>query len=313
MPSRHGRARAVRRRDGGPRRTAGVRRARLPRRPPRPAGAQDRAARRGLGRPVRVGVGPDLAGEVGPRGRSATTARRRRSSAPNAGRGYRFVGAVECGRRRAARASGGRCPRRGCRSSGASTTSRPSARCCGEHRVVTVTGPGGAGKSTLAVRAGARRRRARSFVELAPVRHRADVVRAVAEATGVEGVGADDAEVLAARLSGRSAAARPGQLRAPARRERRARRPAARRRPGRPDPGDQPRAAGRRRRGGPRAGLARRGRRHAVRPAGRGRHRPRAPSPPAIRPSSSCANGWTACPWRSNSPPRSCVTSRSPT
>jgi predicted ATPase len=72
-----------------------------------------------------------------------------------------------------------------------------------EHRAVTVAGPGGVGKSTLAVEL-ARGVDGAVLVELAPVRHRADVVRAVAEATGVEGVDADDAELLAARLSGRS-------------------------------------------------------------------------------------------------------------
>jgi anion-transporting ArsA/GET3 family ATPase len=71
--------------------------------------------------------------------------------------------------------------------------------------VVTVTGPGGAGKSTIAL-AAARERAAEpgaeaTFVELAPARHRADFVRAFAEATGVEGAG--DGAVLATVLSAR--------------------------------------------------------------------------------------------------------------
>ncbi len=75
-----------------------------------------------------------------------------------------------------------------------------------EHRVVTISGPGGAGKSTLAVTL-ARDRRAEglevAFVELAPVRHASDIVRAVAEATGVEGPRADDVAMLAEHLSPR--------------------------------------------------------------------------------------------------------------
>ena len=71
-------------------------------------------------------------------------------------------------------------------------------------RVVTVTGPGGAGKSTLAL-AVARRYPPRAdaeadvvLAELAPVRDRAGLVRAVAEAAGVQGEGA----VAPARLAG---------------------------------------------------------------------------------------------------------------
>src|SRR5918994_3261295 len=93
------------------------------------------------------------------------------------GRGYRFVGAVEV-------ADGARAPR----SSGSLPASRVPivgraddlsavGALLGAHRAVTVTGPGGVGKSTLAVQL-ARGVDGAGFVELAPVRPRADVVRA---------------------------------------------------------------------------------------------------------------------------------------
>jgi predicted ATPase/DNA-binding SARP family transcriptional activator len=74
-------------------------------------------------------------------------------------------------------------------------------------RVVTVTGPGGAGKSTLAL-AVARRYRPDGeadvlLAELAPVRDRAGLVRAVAEAAGVQGEGAVAPARLAALLATR--------------------------------------------------------------------------------------------------------------
>ena len=65
------------------------------------------------------------------------------------------------------------------------------------HRVVTITGPGGAGKSTLAL-AHARRTQASAdradqvdvvFAELAPAHSADDVTRAVAEAVGLQGEG----------------------------------------------------------------------------------------------------------------------------
>ncbi|MGY1810879.1 ATP-binding protein [Blastococcus sp. SYSU D00669] len=74
-------------------------------------------------------------------------------------------------------------------------------------RLVTLTGPGGAGKSTLAL-AVARRVAADTDVvlaELAPVRDGAGLVRAVAEAAGVQGVGAVEPARLAALLGGRPA------------------------------------------------------------------------------------------------------------
>lgn len=75
-----------------------------------------------------------------------------------------------------------------------------------DHRVVTICGPGGAGKSTLAVKLARDRQQAGpavAFVELAPVRNASDIVRAVAEATGVEGPRADDISMLADHLSPR--------------------------------------------------------------------------------------------------------------
>jgi predicted ATPase/DNA-binding winged helix-turn-helix (wHTH) protein len=75
------------------------------------------------------------------------------------------------------------------------------------HRIVTVTGPGGVGKSTVALEL-ARERLDEpgwevAFVELAPVADEVDMVRSVAEAVGVEGTGAADAAVLAAALAPR--------------------------------------------------------------------------------------------------------------
>ena len=77
------------------------------------------------------------------------------------------------------------------------------------HRVVTITGPGGVGKSTLAL---AHARAVQSddgsetdvvFAELAPVREAAEVTRAVAEAVGVQGEGAVRTSALAATLGPR--------------------------------------------------------------------------------------------------------------
>jgi predicted ATPase/DNA-binding SARP family transcriptional activator len=86
------------------------------------------------------------------------------------------------------------------------------------HRVVTITGPGGAGKSTLAL-AHARSVQAAGtgaavdagvdsevdvvLAELAPVRAADEVTRAVAEAVGVQGEGAVKASALAATLGPR--------------------------------------------------------------------------------------------------------------
>lgn len=79
------------------------------------------------------------------------------------------------------------------------------------HRVVTISGPGGAGKSTLAL-AHARRVEAGAgqgdgvdvvLAELAAARDTADVTRTVAEAAGVQGAGAVDTTRLAATLGPR--------------------------------------------------------------------------------------------------------------
>jgi predicted ATPase len=76
---------------------------------------------------------------------------------------------------------------------------------------VTITGPGGAGKSTLAL-AVAREPQALGgtadeidvvLAELAPAQSEADLTRAVAEASGVEGEGAVRIETLAATLGPR--------------------------------------------------------------------------------------------------------------
>jgi predicted ATPase/DNA-binding winged helix-turn-helix (wHTH) protein len=74
-------------------------------------------------------------------------------------------------------------------------------------RAVTITGPGGVGKSTLALALAhhglGERGVEAAFVALAPARQGADIVRAVAEATGVEGAGAADSRLLAESLSSR--------------------------------------------------------------------------------------------------------------
>ena len=78
----------------------------------------------------------------------------------------------------------------------------------GDHRIVTITGPGGAGKSTLAL---ALARGIASdeagveviLAELAPVGDGPGVVRAVAEAAGIEGTGSVQAAALAANLASR--------------------------------------------------------------------------------------------------------------
>lgn len=81
-----------------------------------------------------------------------------------------------------------------------------------EHRVVAITGPGGAGKSTLAL-AVARTIRADAgdgtgpevvLAELAPVSEAEGVTRAVAEAAGVQGEGAVRTTALAAALGPRT-------------------------------------------------------------------------------------------------------------
>ncbi|MGN6576364.1 MAG: ATP-binding protein [Nocardioides sp.] len=78
------------------------------------------------------------------------------------------------------------------------------------HRVVTITGPGGAGKSTLAL-AVARAIQAAGpdgadvvLAELAPARDGREVTRSVAEAAGVQGEGAVRTRALAANLGSRA-------------------------------------------------------------------------------------------------------------
>jgi len=80
------------------------------------------------------------------------------------------------------------------------------------HRIVTITGPGGAGKSTLSL-ALARRFQSTGgagaeadviLAELAPVRDDTGVIRAVAESAGIQGEGALQTATLAANLGSRS-------------------------------------------------------------------------------------------------------------
>jgi predicted ATPase/DNA-binding SARP family transcriptional activator len=80
----------------------------------------------------------------------------------------------------------------------------------GRHRVVTITGPGGAGKSTLALAVarqiqydGAGGDTEVVLAALAPVRDESAVTRAVAEAAGVQGEGAVHTLTLAATLGPR--------------------------------------------------------------------------------------------------------------
>jgi predicted ATPase/DNA-binding winged helix-turn-helix (wHTH) protein len=104
------------------------------------------------------------------------------------GRGYRFVGAVEAAFSPRWQPTGSLPPPR------APLVGRvfdldALDGLLGKHRVVTITGPGGAGKSTLALEVARRAGTEVAFVALAPARDGTDVVRAVAEAAGVEGAG----------------------------------------------------------------------------------------------------------------------------
>ncbi len=82
----------------------------------------------------------------------------------------------------------------------------------GTHRVVTITGPGGAGKSTLALAVARDVQAARDagpdtdvvLAELAPARDGREVTRTVAEAAGVQGEGAVRTHTLAASLGPRA-------------------------------------------------------------------------------------------------------------
>lgn len=71
----------------------------------------------------------------------------------------------------------------------------------GTRRLVTLTGPGGIGKTRLALEVTSRRGGDVALVEFAELSDRALVVAAVARALGIEG--ADDTGVLVARLAGR--------------------------------------------------------------------------------------------------------------
>ncbi|MET0865983.1 MAG: winged helix-turn-helix domain-containing protein [Nakamurella sp.] len=73
--------------------------------------------------------------------------------------------------------------------------------------LVTVTGPGGIGKTTVAVAAANRLRADHSgeviFVDLSPVPARTDITRAVADAAGIEGAASESLERVADHLAGR--------------------------------------------------------------------------------------------------------------
>lgn len=75
------------------------------------------------------------------------------------------------------------------------------------HRLVSIVGPGGAGKTTLALAAANSSVASFSagvvFVELASARDDADMMRAIAETAGVEGAAATDARSLATHLARR--------------------------------------------------------------------------------------------------------------
>ena len=182
------------------------------------------------------------------------------------------------------------------------------AKLLGESRLVTLTGPGGAGKTRLSVEASARLAGELAdgiwFVPLAPVRDALDVPQAVLTAIGVQDAGWLD-PVEAARLAAlapldrladvlarRRAAAGAGQLRAPGGRGGPAGGPGAGRRAGRADPGHQPGAAGHHRRDavpGAVAGAAAGGRRRG----GGGAVRGGARCSPTGRPRSGRGSRWT--------------------
>ena len=183
------------------------------------------------------------------------------------------------------------------------------------HRIVTITGPGGAGKSTLALEL------ARDFQPVAARRlTRGDPRRA---RTGARRCGGHSGGRRGGWCPGRRRGPRPharsqprtpagaagaGQLRAPPRCQCSARGRHPRCGPTCTRSGDQPRsAAGRRRGRAPdrvtRPGSPRALRRTSDRRRGTGDRRDA-----TTHASSSCANGWTGFPWRSSWPRPSCGT-----
>ena len=206
-----------------------------------------------------------------------------------------------------------------------------------DHRLVTLLGPGGAGKTRLAGEAGAHHLPEAPdgvwLVELAPVGEASGIGPAILAALGLREAALLERAAAPGMRALRRAAPRPRrarrphrarhprQLRAPDRRRRRRRGRAARALPARPRPGDEPRAAGHRRRAadrGPAAGLARprRRRRRGARPSGgRALRRSRRGGGARVRRrrgerrarSSRSAAGWTASRWPSSSPPRGCA------
>ncbi|MFD0351262.1 ATP-binding protein [Kitasatospora aburaviensis] len=165
-------------------------------------------------------------------------------------------------------------------------------------RLVTLVGPGGVGKTRLAIEIAARSATDTGagevcFVELAPCatepprRRRCSARSACARADSTSTARAPR-RPADRRALGPAAAGRPGQLRTPRRRDRRAGRQTARRLPPAAHPGHQPRAARHHRREPAAGGAARRGRRRPpLHRPGRGRparahRRPRA-RPPDLR------------------------------
>ena len=146
---------------------------------------------------------------------------------------------------------------------------RQVAELLGTYRLITLTGPGGAGKTRLAVEAARAELPAAPdgvwLIELAPVTDPADVTSAVLSALGLreqalvsparprrltpETPAPPDGSPAAVRPVRQAHAPGPGQLRAPGGRGRRAGRPRAGRLPAGPHHGHQPRAPEHHRRG----------------------------------------------------------------
>ena len=216
-----------------------------------PGGAPGRRAGRLPARPAaarrRARPRPGPAAAASSSSRSSTTTRRSAPSrTPAARRREPAVAVGRAGRARARRSTRWR-------------------RCSARDRLVEIVGPGGIGKTALAIATGpAARRAARGGVWLARLETATtadEVLDALIAALNVTGGEA----ALLERLRGARGGRDPRQLRARRRRGRGARGPAARRRARAAGPVHEPGAARRRRRGGVRARAARaRRRRRAV-------------------------------------------------
>ncbi len=184
----------------------------------------------------------------------------------------------------------------------------------GTHRVVTITGPGGAGKSTLALavardvqaagrRGGHRHRRRAGRARTGPRRTGGHPHRRRGRRRPGRGCGPDAHARGQPGTTG--GASRPGQLRAPPRRRRRPGRRRPRRGPAGARPGDQSGAAARRRRGRAPDRVPRPGVRPSSSSSGPWLRQDRAWSRPTTPGSWTCASGSTGCRSRSSSPPPS--------